>query len=233
MCDYFHITFNVCESNIGAKSGVYMRKIIIVVLSLIIIFVVGLVALLILGGEDSETDNNLESISNEEAVAVFNPQSNESASFIATLEGVTTDGDGYNATIEHNSKGDTHYKGEFGGEVFELYSLNGRTIICSNDTCIESPGATSPINSQQYEYNEEDFVNFKENAKYTGREKCTSGTCDVWEISDNEANGKLLINAEGRVDRAEWNSPDGSFSIDYVYQEVNIVEPESIQQFNT
>lgn len=201
-----------------------------------------IVALLVSGGavgayfifksdsnELSESSESSEA-SNEESSAIFNPLPTVGVAFVATVNGTTSDGDIYTAVIRHDAKGNTHYEGSYGDSEIDMYQINGKNIICSNGTCIVTPTVEStPITSDQYEYNEEDYNELKNIAEYAGRENCKSGTCDVWQINEANSTGKLFIDSGGRVDRAEWTSPDGSFSIDYEYQDVQIKEPDNVQ----
>ncbi len=180
--------------------------------------------------KNNSTQSGPITVSNEDAVSVFNPLSTESSSYVAFVSGRTKDGKFYTATIEHDSNGNTHYQGTLGSDTFEIYQIDNKNIVCNKDTCIESPGGDgSPIDEEQFEYNEQDYVEFKETAKYLGRDSCASGTCDTWEIEEDNNIGELFINAEGRVNRAEWEGSDGTFNIDYEYQDVQIEVPENSQ----
>lgn len=203
-----------------------------------------LVALLISGGavgayfifksdseelaETSETSEDTRDSNNDSATS-FSPLPTTGTSFVATMNGNTSDGASYTATIRHAENGNTHYEGTFGEDTFNMYFFDNRNIICSEGTCIATPTLDAiPVSTDQYEYDEDDFDRFQDIAEHAGQESCNSGTCDVWRITDGEASGKILVASGGRVDSAEWQSPDGNFTIVYEYTDVQIELPADI-----
>lgn len=210
-----------------------MKKLLLIV-GLLIVALIAIWILLLSRGEDTSnqtTDQTATINQAEQGSPEFNITSTESVSFIAKMEGKTSEDESYEGQIEYDGEGNFFYSGSSGEEVFEFYSYEGRSIFCSNDSCFEGPSttATLPFSQDQIDIDEDDVDDYRENASYIGSQACNSGTCDGWEIATGEYKGTLLINDSGRVDRANWQGPEGSFTINYSYEPVDFTLPENIQ----
>ena len=208
------------------------KTILIVVLVLVALLAIGF--LLINddnnGGEQSERQTSSEEQAEQET-PVFNVSSTESTSFVASMEGETIDGESYEGQIEHDGRGNFYYGGSSGEQTFEFYSIDDRSIFCSDGACFEGPSttATLPFSQDQIDITDDEIADYRDNASFAGTQACNSGSCDAWEITSDEYTGTLLIDSSGRVDRASWEGPEGNFTINYSYEPVEINLPENIQ----
>lgn len=210
---------------------------------LIISLVIGL---LVIGGGVAVyiafSDNGAGSSSNESSNGTalesnggrqFSPVPTTGLAFVATMNGTTSKGQSYSATIESDGKGSAHYKGETGSSPVEFYSTKDAYIFCSSGSCFKyGSGGTSTANQTpgQYSYSEKDFETFKQIANYTGRESCPAGMCDAWEISQqNGYKTKVLISDGNRVSQLHTEGPDGNFTITYEYKDVTIKLPSNVK----
>lgn len=211
------------------------------VLALILgaLLVVGGASLYIWSSGDDDSDESTETSqneTNEEGSPTFSPLATNAESFEAKMVGTTADGQNYTATIEFDGQDNSHYYGDFGtDQTFEVFSLNGRTIFCSENACFENPSeaTSSPVTSDQYEYSDEDLTAYRDGANYVGEQSCPAGTCDVWEVTREGYTGKFFVDSNGRISKAEWTGAEGNFSLEYAYKTIVITEPENVQTFPT
>lgn len=178
----------------------------------------------------NRSGNNMVETELETNSQVFNTVPTAGLSFQANIDGTTLDGQTYNATVLHDAKGNSHLSGDVAEESFDLYSIDGRYIYCSNGDCIENPAlsAPGPIGESSYILENEDLEQYRESAVNIGTADCGSNTCQIWERSEDSYTGRLYVDDSGLVKKAEWSGDEGNFVINYEYKEVNITPPENI-----
>lgn len=183
----------------------------------------------------NETDNGSPAGTNQNAgTATFNPIATDDLSFEAELSGIV-EGEQYTATILHDGEGTTKYTSAVDGNTVEFYVTGDTFISCQDDMCMRFPAADQDdmFDQDRYSYNEDDFTRFRESASYQGKQSCPAGTCDVWEVEDEDAEytTQVYLTGDRRVSKLTTSGGDDSFEIVYTYKDVSITLPQNVQSF--
>ncbi|MDZ7786253.1 MAG: hypothetical protein U5L95_03990 [Candidatus Saccharibacteria bacterium] len=163
----------------------------------------------------------------------FDPAATSGQDFVATMNGTTTEGEEFNGEIEYDSNGSTHFTGTTAGEQVEFYTTANRYVLCTAGNCFEYGDQSSLPSTPDYNYNEEDFSDFRDTANYQGRQSCPAGTCNVWEITEDGTTTTVFITDDQTVSQAKTSGTGGEFTITYEYRDVNISLPQNVQSVPT
>jgi len=202
-------------------------------------FIIGGIVLVVLAGaalffaQGGDSDYSQQSNSETSGeTQTFEAMPTKDQSFEAEITG-TADGVEYTGAILSDGQGNIKYTAVSNGQASETYLTSEGTIVCSAGSCFMASSSESsvPVDQDQYQYDEEDYSNFKDNADYIGREDCLAGTCDVWEITQTEGTTRVFIGDDKRVSKVTTEVESGLFEITYDYKEVSINIPQNVQSF--
>lgn len=213
-----------------AKGDIMNKKLIPIVAGTIVL-ALGAGAYFMLTKDDSESDSDQTTnaqTTDQSDNPLFSARSLADTSYVATMNSTSGDGN-LTAIIRSDGRGNLHYSGSYEGGTSDFYSVDGQTIVCTDDECFASAALQPPVDESQYDYTEEDVASWREKAVYKGKQACPAGTCDTWEVSEVDGNGTIYIDGNGRISRATWNTSEGSMTIDYSYEPVTITAPENVQ----
>ncbi|MDZ7744807.1 MAG: hypothetical protein U5K77_03585 [Candidatus Saccharibacteria bacterium] len=189
--------------------------------------------------EQATTDNN----DRQTPEPGFNPVDTEEVAYIATISGSDEDGE-ISGTIESDGQGSIVYKFTDNGTSSEMYVTPDGTYACQDGSdCVkfsnnneDSANSASPFNPDRFNFNEEDYNDFRDIATYEGSSPCSSGTCDVWSYVDEDTNTDTttyIDNSSNRIVRIESDEANSSFVIEYDYDvSVTITPPENAQDLS-
>lgn len=183
--------------------------------------------------EQSASDTSNQAETTDEG-ASFNPQGMEGVSFVATINGTTEDGE-INATMEHDGQGSTRLEMTQAGRDFELTLTPDAVYSCESETCIrfdtDQASGAAFLDPSEYTYDDEEFDDFRDDANYLGQESCPAGTCDVWEIEDDETIARMYLDTStSRISQVTSDGPDSEITVVYDYRDVTITPPENVQE---
>ncbi len=213
-----------------------MNKNKIVLLILGLILVGGGVTYILTSKETSSSPTNetpkSETASTESSTPVFGPTGTTGKSFIATIEGKSSDATVITGTIESDGKGQVHFSGTQGGDNAEYYlDSNQAFIFCQNGSCFRYAVNQSGLNVGDYELTDEDIAKYRDIAEYEGTIACDAGMCEVWKYNDEGADTKIFIDKETKLVSQVVGVKDGdTFTITYAYKDVTITIPSNVQE---
>lgn len=211
------------------------------------IVTIGIAAIVVLGGaatwyftrddsgstekSSSNSQASNASASGDTSVPVFHPQPMDNVDYVATFKTTGKNGETGTGVYEHSANGDYKISGSSQGQTYEMYSIAGGMISCSNGECIRIPGdiPAAPVNSDSIGYNKDD-ADSNPQVKPAGKEACSVGMCDKWEVVDLSKNGKITYYTQGdRMYRMIAETDDGTMDGSYEYKKVSIQEPANVR----
>lgn len=201
------------------------------------IIIVAIVAVIAVGGgifvfigsnrDDDTTKSSTASTTDDSKKPIFAPRGTAGVSYVAKLSGTAND-TALAATIEYDSKGNSHYVGT-APESVEMYKIGSEYIICTNSGCIATTTTISPTGNEQSTYSEEDVTSWKNSAVYKGKQDCPASSCDAWQVTQDNYTGTVFVASDGRVSRTVWKSHSTNMTIDLEYKDITITRPENVQ----
>lgn len=166
----------------------------------------------------------------------FNPASTEDLAFEATISG-TQEGQPYNATLKFDGDGNSEIITSSDGQEYKLITTPDAFYSCSNGTCykMSNSAGSQTFDTSDYEYTEEDITAFRSTSTYVGERTCASGTCNVWQLSDETGNTTLLYVDTGtnRITQIDLTSNGETVTISYDYKNVTIEIPANATELQT
>ena len=209
--------------------------------------IVGIAVLVLLGGggvayvlsqdkADTDTTNNSSESATESSddTPTFAPNLSDDTSFIATMEvNSTNESENFNGKIERAKNGDIKFSGVQAGQNVEMYlTTEGVNIVCQDAQCFQLSSGTSSLEELDITPNADDLEAYKSTAVYKGKEACSSGTCNVWEYTDDE-NVKVTAYIDkdsNRIVEINGIETDGStLKLTYEYTDVTVIIPENVE----
>jgi hypothetical protein len=189
--------------------------------------------------DDSKSSSNNSNTTKEEtktesATPTFSPKATKNQSFSATLEG-TSEGDALTGTIESDGKGIIHFTGTQAGETAEYYvTSDGSFIFCQGTQCFKSSASENSVSPDDYEVTDEDIAKYQSKATFLGSESCPSGTCNVWQYTDDEnVKTKIYIDKDtDYVSQVVGEDGTDTFKIVYNFKDVSITVPTDVQDLS-
>lgn len=159
------------------------------------------------------------------------------ASYVATISGSTPEGL-ISSTLEFDGEGSYSFSSEQAGQSVKFIVTPEATFSCEGEQCFEFPRGQEDdlfaFNIDDFTYDEGSLTEFVDIARYVGQEACPAGTCDVWEIIEDQETNRLYIDTDtNRISQATGSGDDGEFSIVYEYRSITITPPENVQPFPT
>lgn len=205
---------------------------------IILVLILGSVgAYVLLNNDDNSTENsanteaNLSQSENSENSDTpgFVASTSFSDSFVATING-TTDGEEFNAQLEVDSAGNGHFTSSQGDTVVDFYFTEDRYINCQDTECYELPNGNNTVDITQYTYTDQQFAAFKDKATYKGVQDCPVGTCDVWNVVENDLSTDIYISkSDQRISQIIGTKNNDSTNIVYDFKNVTINIPTNVQ----
>jgi len=188
--------------------------------------------------EESSNSQNQSASNGQEALATFDPVLAEGVSYVATISG-TSEGQPVQGTIESDGQGNSKFSFSQGEESGDLYLTSEATYSCSkNEGCVKfdrtngnTNGFDEALNPSRFDYSEEDFKSFKDQATYEGRQSCPAGTCDTWTVVDEQGyESKIYLDDSNRVSQVEGKDETSNITLTYEYRDVTITPPANAQE---
>lgn len=203
----------------------------ITIIAVVAVICIGVAAFVLTRSSDNsapaDTATSTETSSEASKKAVFAPKSTDGVAYVAKLSG-TAQGSAIAATIEHDGKGNSHYLGT-APEPAEMFLLGTEYIMCDDAQCMSiSTAASQPVGSKEASYSNEAIASWKNTAVHKGKQACPAGTCDAWQVTQDDHTGTLFIASDGRVSRSTWKSSELDMNIDLEYKDVTITRPENV-----
>jgi len=197
-----------------------------------------IVALLIVGGAGiflltNNGSNDPSSSSSDSSSPAFTPLATAGSSFEANYIFTSADGAVVTGLMQVDKNGDSKYSSETDGKAYVLYNIDGYTISCNDGTCYKLPSGQSSEapDSKDYEYTDDNYKDFQNNATYKGKADCPAGTCSVWEIANEDSTSTTMyIDGDNRISKVVGDSEDGKYEMTYTYKEVTISAPENVTE---
>ncbi len=201
--------------------------------------IAAIVALLLVGAgvaayfyiQSSNTTPSTTSNTSDET-PTFRPEQTAGMSFVATYTAKSKDSEITTGIIEVNSAGDSKYTGKAAGKEFTSYSVANVYVSCVDGTCIKlaSNNNQESIANSEYRYSDEDFAKFSSNAEYKGKKDCPAGSCQAWEVVNEDTTTMLYIDNQNRLSQLKGERNNGSsYSITYEYKDVTVTLPKNIK----
>lgn len=159
----------------------------------------------------------------------FSPISTSGESYSAT---VTTNATGHelSAELKSDGKGNTSYSYSSGGIQIQIIYTPDYYYFCSGASqCIKYPAsqsASSGYDPATYQFSSERIQQLKSGAAYSGQQTCSTGTCDVWAVTQNNTQSKLYVDTKTKRIAEVHSSANGTTSkVVYKYENVTITPP--------
>lgn len=217
-----------------------MNKQIIAIIVAVVLLAGGAIAFWQLQDDSPELTQEIgdNGITQEEAAQLALVAENMAgASYVATISGTTPEGP-IESVLEFDGEGSYSFTAEQAGQTFRFIGTPEATFSCEGDQCFELPTGQEQqqigFNIDDFTYDEGSLTDFVDIARYVGQEACPAGTCDVWEIIEDQETNRLYIDTDtNRISQATGFGDDGEFSIVYDYRAVTITPPENVQPFPT
>src|SRR5690606_7602841 len=154
-------------------------------------------------------------------------ESTEKTPMVVTI---TTKADGKTATttMQFDGEGRSQYEAKQNGQVM-TFIIDKTHYYTSNDVgCYkfanmqEQQGETDP---KQYQFDQTKIDELSAEATYKGKQSCSRGTCDVWELKNFQSQGSAEVfvdSATKRISSINSQFNGSTTTITYAYQPVTI-----------
>ncbi len=209
-----------------------------------LLLIIGAVVLLGGGGFavwqlQNDTDETSEEQASEQQVdeseLAFVAEAMTNTAYVATISGQSPEGP-IDAVMEHDGNDRFRFSTQQDGISGEFIITPTATYTCQDGQCMEfAQGQQSlDIDPRDFSYDEGDLEEFSTNAVRVGTEPCPTGTCNVWEITDEDEVSRIYVDTDSsRIAQVTGSGADGEFTITYEYRDVTIDIPENVQPMPT
>ncbi len=211
-----------------------MKKSIIIPVAVIAVFVLGGGVFLAM---NRDSDNKAvapvtsqDTQTQTETAAAFNPVAMTGVSYEATLTS-QKDGKTFTATLKYDGKGNSEFSSQQNGKEVRIIMTKDAYYSCQGTTCYKmDTSKASGFDPNTYQYSADEISSLKQNAKYIGTEACGAQTCEVWEVTQDNTNGKVYIDqSTKRIVKATGNYGGDSGELVFTYKPVTIEIPAKAQ----
>ena len=154
------------------------------------------------------------------------------ASYVATISGEAADNI-IDATMEFDGQGNVRFTAQEDGRTLQFILTPEFLYSCDGDTCYEFPAdgqESQLLNPGDFTYTETDAVQYQSLGRNIGQESCPAGTCNVWEIEENDETNRIYIDVDSNlISQISGSSPDGGYTITMEYRDVSISAPDNAE----
>lgn len=209
-----------------------------------VLLIIGAVVLLAGGGfavwqlqndTDETTEEQVSGQQVDESEFAFVAEAMTNVAYVATISGQSPEGP-IEAIMEHDGNNRFRFSTQQDGISGEFIITPSATYTCQDGQCMEfaQDQQSLDLNPADFSYDESDLEEFSSNAVRIGRESCPTGTCNVWEITDEDEIARIYVDVNSnRIAQVTGSGEDGEFTITYDYRDVTIDIPENVQPMPT
>ncbi len=184
-------------------------------------------------GDNDQQDATGQTETTENA---FNPVATEGVPVVATVT-TTQDGETQTFVMEFDGNGNSQYEMDSDGQTIRFVTTKDAHYMCNDaQGCFRYPTSDAQqgaVDPGQYEYSQSDIDNFRANATHKGQQSCSTGTCDVWDVSNFQDSGTATVfidTASKRIVKIESTFNGSTSTIEFDYRDVTIEIPTDAQE---